>query len=300
MNNHVKKWTYFILLSLIWGSSYILIKKGLAGLTPLQLGSVRILLTTLILLGYGYSSLKTISRKHWKWIVLTGYFGTFFPAYLFAFSETVVSSSVASVLNGMTPLFTLLFGVFIFQIRFKKRQIVGILTGLMGTVILVFHEFALNEGSDQLYGFLVIVAAVCYAVNVNLVKYKLQGVSPLAITTGNFVAILPPALGVLFFSDFPYQNVLDEKIIIALGYIFILSLFGTAMAKVLFNKLVTMASTVFSTSITYLLPIVAIGWGVLDGEQFTLNQWVACAFILLGVYLTAARKPNTTEISQKR
>src|SRR5210317_2490738 len=137
MNTSIKKWVYLILLSLIWGSSYILIKKGLVGLSPLQLGSVRILMTTSILLLFGYKQLKTIPKSAWKWIVLTGFFGTFLPSYLFAFAETVIDSSVAAVLNGMTPLFTLILGLLFFKSRFKWMKILGVLVGFGGTLVLV-------------------------------------------------------------------------------------------------------------------------------------------------------------------
>mgnify|MGYP000023512588 FL=1 len=291
MNTSIKKWVYLILLSLIWGSSYILIKKGLVGLTPLQLGSVRILMTTSILLLFGWKQLKTIPKSAWKWIVFTGYFGTFFPSYLFAFAETVIDSSVAAVLNGMTPLFTLLIGVLFFGSSFKWGKIFGVLIGFGGTLILVSNEFTINTGPKSWYAFLVVVAACCYAINVNVIKYKLAGVSALAIALGNFLAIVFPALLILSFTDFPWAEVSQgAEVSISLGYIFILAFLGTAVAKVMFNELVAISSPVFSISITYLLPIVAIGWGVLDGEVFTLLQWVGCAFILLGVYLVTEKK----------
>jgi len=286
MNLSIKKWSYLILLSLIWGSSYILIKKGLIGLTPLQLGSVRILMTTVILLLYGWSELKAISRSAWKWIVFTGYFGTFFPSYLFAFAETVIDSSVAAVLNGMTPLFTLLIGITFFNTSFKWSKIVGVLIGFGGTLILVSNEFTIQTGTKSWYAFLVVFAACCYAINVNVIKYKLKGVSALGIALGNFLAIVPPALVILTFSDFPWAAAIEgTKVTTSLGYIFILAFLGTAVAKVMFNELVAISSPVFSISITYLLPIVAICWGTLDGEVFTPLQWIGCTFILIGVYL---------------
>ena len=291
MNTTIKKWGYLILLSIIWGSSYILIKKGLLGLSPLQLGSVRILITLAILLIFGWKVLKEIPMTSWKWIIFTGYFGTFFPSYLFAFAETVIDSSVAAVLNGMTPLFTLLIGVAFFGVYFKWSKILGVIIGFIGTVILVSNEFTINTGTDSWYAFLIVFAAFCYAINVNIIKYKLNKVSSLGIALGNFLSIGPPALLILIYSDFPWEDILrGSEVTTSLGYIFVLAIFGTAIAKVMFNELVAISSPVFSISITYLLPIVAIGWGVLDGEIFTLFQWLGCAFILLGVYLITEKK----------
>jgi len=158
----IKKWVYLITLSIIWGSSYILIKKGLVGLTPLQLGSTRIIMTTVILMIFGWKQLQKIPKNAWKWIILTGFFGTFFPSYLFAFAETVIDSSVAAVLNGMTPLFTLILGLLFFNSSFKWMKIVGVLVGFGGTLVLVSNEFTMRSGLSSWYAFLVVAATLCY------------------------------------------------------------------------------------------------------------------------------------------
>jgi len=296
MKESLKKWIYLLLLSLIWGSSYILIKKGLIGFNPIQLGSIRIVITTMILLIFGWKELKFISFDSWKWIIFTGYFGSFFPSYLFAFAETEIDSAVAAVLNGMTPLFTLLLGVFIFNSVFKWNKIFGVILGLLGTLVLVKNEFSSSEGSESGYAILIIFATLCYAINVNVIKYKLHGVSSVGIALGNFIAIVLPALILLIFSDFPWKDLFREtEITISISYIFILAFFGTALAKVMFNELVAISTPVFSISITYLLPIVAIAWGILDGEVFTWIQWTGCLFILLGVYLVTEKKTTKKE-----
>ena len=294
----IKKWVYLITLSIIWGSSYILIKKGLVGLTPLQLGSTRIIMTTVILMIFGWKQLQKIPKNAWKWIILTGFFGTFFPSYLFAFAETVIDSSVAAVLNGMTPLFTLILGLLFFNSSFKWMKIVGVLVGFGGTLVLVSNEFTMRSGLSSWYAFLVVAATLCYSINVNLIKHKLQGVPALAIALGNFIAIVIPAFVVLLFVDFPWTKIISSsEVSSSIGYILILSLIGTALAKVMFNELVSISTAVFSISITYLLPIVAIAWGILDGEQFTLIQWLGCALILLGVYLITDKKRPKNEAS---
>ena len=294
MSIQLKKWVYLIVLSLIWGSSYILIKKGLVGLTPIQLGSFRILMTTIILFLVGFKYLKGIDNTQWKWLVFTGFVGTFFPSFLFAFSETQISSSVVAVLNGLTPLFTLLIAYFFFAKAIKRRQILGVGVGFFGTLLLVAQEFSLGATGDGRYAGLVVIAALCYGINVNVIKHKLQTVHPLAIALANFIGICIPALLLLLTSGFPWSTFYNNATILeSLGYIFILSLFGTAFAKVLFNELVRFSSAVFSISITYLLPVVAIAWGVLDGENFGGIQWVASGFILGGIYLVTEIKPSS-------
>jgi len=285
-----KKWLYLLLLSLIWGSSYILIKKGLVGLTPLQVGSLRILFTLSILTIAGFKHLKQIPRPQWRWIVVSGFLGTFFPNYLFAFAETKIDSAIAAVLNGLTPLFTLLFGFFLFGIALKRKKLMGVFVGLIGTFILVLKQIQNTGFENSLYLLLVVISAICYAANVNIIKYRLQGISSLGIALGNFIAIAPPALIIAFNSGFFDLDIQSEEVSYSIGYIIILALFGTALAKVVFNELVSISSPVFSSSITYLLPIVAIFWGVLDGEKLDWLQLVASIVILGGVYLVTDQK----------
>ena len=295
MQNQWRKWTYLIVLSLIWGSSYILIKKGLVALNPLQLGSFRILCTTLILLLVGFKHLRGISRHHQKWLLLSGFFGTFFPSFLFAYSETVIDSSVAAVLNGMTPLFTLIVALVLYQKKILWKQVMGIGVGFFGTLILVQDAFSfhLEQGG---YAVLVILASMCYALNANWIKYKLQGVSPMAIALYNFLWISLPAVIILVLNPINLRSIFtNTELQISLGYIMILSLIGTAFAKVLFNKLLTFASPIFAVSITYLLPIVAIAWGLLDGETFGWIRWLGCVVILTGVFLVTEKKRMSEE-----
>lgn len=291
MSLTVRKWSYLLILSIIWGSSYILIKKGLVGLSPVQLGCFRILITTVILLFFGFNQLKGYSRTQWKWMVFTGFVGTFFPSFLFAFSETEINSSIAAVLNGLTPLFTLMIGFFFFATLIRPKQLLGVAVGFCGTLLLVAQEFTLERTGDGRYAFLVVLAALCYGINVNVLKHKIPEVPPLTIALGNFLSIAPLALLMLLFTDFPWRSFTTQpQIITSLGYIFILAAIGTAFAKVLFNKLLTISSAVFSISITYLLPIVAIAWGVLDGEHFGTLQWLASLLIIGGVYLVTEKK----------
>ena len=280
------KWIYLIILAIIWGSSFILIKKSLIGLTPLQLGALRIIFSGIILFIVGYNSILKISKKTWKWIIITGFIGTFFPAFLFAYAETEIDSSIASILNSLVPLNTILMGFAIFKIASTKKQVIGVIIGFIGTVILIWQGADLNPNQNYLYASFVIISTILYAANVNIIKRHLQNVKPMSIASGNFAAITLPALIVLAFSGFFNKAILtDYKLSESLFYILILSLFGTAMAKVLFNKLVQISTPVFASSVTYLMPIIGVLWGVLDGEKFNTYQAIATFIILVGVYL---------------
>tara|TARA_B110000967_G_scaffold148163_1_gene151741 strand:+ start:2553 stop:3428 length:876 start_codon:yes stop_codon:yes gene_type:complete len=286
MNTEQKKWFFLFILAITWGSSFILIKKGLQGLSPLQLGSLRTVISALFIFTIGFKSLKTIQSHQWKWIVITGFLGTFFPSFLFAFAETEVDSGVVSILNSLVPLNTILIGLAVFKITSTKTQVFGVILGFIGASMLIFNSMELHPDQNYLYAGFVVLATVMYASSVNIIKRYLQDVKPIAIATGNFVAIVIPAVLVLSFSNFfTTQTFENDAIYRSIGCVAILSLFGTVMAKIIFNTLIQISSPVFASSVTYLMPVVALLWGLLDGEVFGLNQGLASLLIVSGIYL---------------
>lgn len=290
MNLNIRKWGTLIILSIIWGSSYILIKKGLTGLTPVQLGSLRVIITTLLIAPIGYNKIKHIPKNKMKWVAISAFVGSFFPAYLFAFAETEISSSVTAVMVSLTPLFTLLISVIIFGEELLKKQVIGVIIGFLGIIVLINNEL-LSSSFNILYVMFIVLAAFCYAVNANLLKYKLPNIPALGIVFMSFLFMFIPAFIVLFFSDFPFSDFTSNPLILeSIVYIVILALFGTAIAKVLYIKLLAISTPVFSVSTTYLMPVVAIFWGLLDGEDFKLIQFVGTSIILIGVYLVTKKK----------
>lgn len=286
MNQEQKKWAYLFTLAIVWGSSFILIKKGLVGLTPLQLGSLRTVISSLFIFMIGYKSLKTILNPQWKWVILSGFIGTFLPAFLFAFAETEVDSGIVSILNALVPLNATLIGLAIFKIASTKTQIFGVILGFIGASMLIFISMELNPDQNYLYAGFVVLATVMYGFNVNIIKHYLQEVKPIAIATGNFIAIVIPALIVLIFSGFfTAQTFEQQSIYSSIGFVAILAVFGTVMAKIIFNNLIQISSPVFASSVTYLMPLVALLWGLFDGELFGLDQGLASLLILGGIYL---------------
>lgn len=291
MENTSSKWLYLIVLAFIWGSSFILIKKALLGLTPFQLGALRTVITGIFLFAVGYKSVLSIKKNEWKWIILSGFLGSFFPAFLFAIAETEIDSAVTSILNSLVPLNTVLFGFAIFKIASTKRQILGVIIGFIGTSILILKGAELNPNQNYLFAGYIILATFMYALNVNIIKKYLQHTKPLSIATGNYVAIVIPALVILFFTDFfSFETYAHPDFKMSVVYIIILSFFGTALAKVLFNTLVQISTPVFASSVTYLMPVVALIWGLLDGEGFSLIQALGSLIILFGVYLSHKRQ----------
>ncbi|MCL7761788.1 DMT family transporter [Polaribacter sp. Z014] len=291
MNNQQQKWFYLIILSIVWGSSFILMKKALLGVTPIQLGALRMIFTAIFLLSFAFPSIKKIKKRHWKYITYTAVVGTFIPGFLFAFAITSIDSAIVSILNSFTPFNTLIFGAIVFGFAFRKAQLYGILIGLIGTLILILEGADVNPNQNYWYAFLIIIASVGYAFNANMVKKYLYDLDALAITTGNFLLLIIPATFVLSFTDFFNTFDTDNEVLMhSLGYLAILSVVGTAIAKTIYNKLVHISSPVFSSSVTYLIPIVAILWGMLDGEKLSFIQLIGGVIILLGVYFVNKTK----------
>ena len=288
MESKQLKWVYLMILALVWGSSFILIKKGLIGLTALQLGSLRIIFAAVFLVLIGFKSLAKIPKEKWKYITLTSMFGTFIPAYLFAIAQTEIDSSVSSILNSLTPLNTLILGALVFGLQFKRNQIFGILIGLIGSALLILNGAIHHPEQNYYYAILVLIASICYAVNVNLIKKYLHDLNPVSITTGNFMVLFFPAFIILFFSGF-FEVVHDVKIQESVLFIMVLGVVGTGIANILFFKLIQMSSPVFATSVTYLIPVVAFCWGLLDNEMLTSVQFFGAFIVLIGVYLSAKK-----------
>lgn len=288
MQTNTLKWLYLAALAFIWGSSFILIKRGLIGLTPLQLGSLRIIFCAAFLLLIGFRTIPQIKQHQWKWIALTSLFGTFIPAFLFAIAQTQISSSVSSILNSLTPLNTLILGALAFGLTFKRTQVFGVVIGLAGTLLLIVNGALHHPNQNYWYTILILIASVCYATNVNLLKKYLSDVTPLAISTGNFLVMLGPALIVLFTNDFK-AAVVKPEVQHSMLFVAVLGIVGTGIANIIFFRLIQMSSPVFATSVTYLIPIVAFFWGLLDNEMLTPVQFLGAFIILIGVYLSSKK-----------
>lgn len=288
----LNKWFYLAALSFIWGSSFILIKKGLVGLTAIELGSIRIIISAFVLVPFTFKRLKEITFKQWKWIIISAFVGSFFPAFLFAFAEQEIDSSVASILNSIVPLNTIIIGLVLFGIKSTKRQIIGVLLGFFGAYQLIISGINLNPDQNYFYSGLVIICSFLYAFNVNIIKKYLQELSAVAIATGHFIVILTPSIIVLLISDFNFEKLQNPQTQTSLFYVTLLAIFGTTLAKILFNKLINISSAVFASSVTYSMLIVSIFWGVMDGENFSINQLFATIIIVIGILLTNKKSKN--------
>ena len=293
MNDYNRKWFYLAILSLIWGSSFILIKKGLVGLNSVQLASLRMIFAASVIYIYSYNSIKKIPKKSWKWIVITAYLGTFFPVYLISYGQTEIESGLASIITTVTPINTLIIGIIFFSLTFSIKQLLGLFIGLVGAVLLLYEASETNLNSNIYFSFFIYLTTVGYAASVNLIKKYLTNIPPEAVTAGIFLSISPPAIIVLYFSDFTDLNFQDPIILKSIFFVLVLGVFGSAIAQTLFNKFVKISSPIFASAVTYTMPVVAIFWALIDGEILSIMQFFATAIILIGVFLVNKRKQTS-------
>ena len=284
LNKKVWQWIILLFLAIIWGSSFILMKKGLEVYSHTVVAALRISIAFVILIPFIFNSFKKCELKYWKYIFLVGFIGNGIPAFLFTLAQTQVSSSLSGMLNCLTPVFALLIGVLLFKSKPLKTQVIGITIGVIGASgLIISNEFSL-ENSNIYYTLLIVLATICYALSVNVIKTHLKNINSLAITALSFLSIGPFIIIYLFTTDFITVTTSHPTASLALTYIIILSVFGTALAIVLFNMLIKKTSTLFATSVTYLIPIIAILWGILDGEKINIIQVISVIIVLIGIY----------------
>ncbi|MGV3761516.1 DMT family transporter [Parapedobacter sp.] len=290
MNPVYQKWVLLGVLTLTWGSSFILIKQGLLVYTPMEVGALRLCVAGLALVFFGVRSFKHIPKKLIPWVIAGGGMGNFIPMFLFPLAQQHVSSSMAAILDSLVPMFVLLFGFLFFGARGRLWQVVGVIIGFSGAALLVGVDTGGGQG-DVFHSLLIILATAFYGMNGLIINRYLSGIPSFKLSAAVFTIWFGPSLIILgltgFFSTFTGTPAQWE----GLGYVAILGLVGTALAMILFYKLLQLTSALFASMVTYLIPIVAVMWGVLDGERLEWSHAFGGTLILLGVYLIQ-RKPS--------
>lgn len=279
-------WLLLLVLALIWGSSFILIKKSLLTFTAGEVGTLRMFIAFLGLLPFSIPVIRKIDRRNLPTLFVVGFVGSLLPAILFAIAQTRLESAITGVINAMTPVFVLLIGLVFFHQKIKTINIIGITVGFVGCSFIMLGGAYFDLSGVNLYALFVIAATVMYGTSVNLIKHFLTDIRALHITAVSFTLVSPISLGYLLFAtDFINKVGTSPEFISGIAYVTTLALIGTALALVIFNKLVKTASPIFASSVTYVIPIVAIGWGLLDGEFLNVYQIIGIGIVLVGVYL---------------
>ena len=293
-HSNLKNWVLLGILALIWGSSFILIKRGLEVFSPGEVGAYRIVAAATFLLPLSLPRIKTLTSEQAQNLILIGLLGSFIPAFLFPTAQTRISSSLTGVLNALTPLFVVIIGALFFKSKITRRNAIGLVIAFIGVLVLI----TLKEGSglDSFsgingYALFVILACICYSFNLHLIKTRFSSLKSIEITAISLLMVLPLALVYLMAgTEFSYKVVTHEGALRALGFITLLGVMGTAIALILFNIMVKTASPLFASNVTYLIPVVAIFWGVLDGEVLLVGHYLGIAAVILGVWVGNRKK----------
>lgn len=292
MNADKEKWILLIILTVIWGSSFILIKKSLEHFNPYQVGALRVLIAGIILMPIAISKYKLFPKKHLKWLILAAFTGNFIPMFLFPIAETEVSSSIAGIINSMMPIFVIIVGALIWKFETTKRQIVGTMISFAGVCLLAFGGDGEGGKFKLIPILLLLLATLCYALSTTTVKSKLMDVSStiLSAFVFSFVLFFPSLIALMFtgfFSTFSF----NEDNMLGLMFVGLLSIFGTGLAMTLNYRLLKVSTPLFASTVTLLMPIVAIIWGFLDGEKLSILQF-AGAGVIIGGLIFLRSKPG--------
>lgn len=294
MNPEKERWVLLVVLSIIWGSSFILIKKSLEHFTPYEVGALRVLIAGIVLLPLAILNIKKFPRKHLKWLIIAAVTGNFIPMFLFPIAETQISSSIAGIINSMMPIFVIIVGTLFWKFSTSKRQLIGVAISFSGACILALSGG--ESGELKLIPIvLLLLATLCYAISTTTVKSKLHEIPAkiLSAFVFSFVLILP-SLITLVFSGFFNNLQVNENLFVGLGFVSLLSIFGTGLAMMLNYRLLSISTPLFASTVTLLMPVVAVIWGILDGEKLTPMQGLGGVVILAGLIFLRA-KPLVTK-----
>ncbi|MDX1476715.1 MAG: EamA family transporter [Saprospiraceae bacterium] len=280
-----RDWWVLTLLTVIWGSSFILIKKSLIGFDPVEVAVLRISISTIAFIPIYFLLFRyPVPRNKIGWVALIGILGNGLPAFAYAIAQTHVDSSVAGILNSLTPIFTWLFGLFLFAVAFKPNQLVGVTIGFIGAVLIVGLDPNLQFRIDT-FSLLIVFGTICYGIAGNIVKSKLQDVHPIALSAVAFFCMGFLAIGYSFTTDIYSTVIASHQVRMSLLAVSALALVGTVFANIFFFRLIQSTNAVFGSSVAYLIPIMALIWGILDGERVAWTHLAGMALIISGVYV---------------
>ncbi|MBC7946792.1 MAG: EamA family transporter [Chitinophagaceae bacterium] len=292
MSNKFINWSIFVLLCFIWGSSFILMKESQRGMTAPQIASLRIFSAALVFIPFGIFHITKLPKKKWSLIALTGVFGNLFPAFCFAIAIMNIDSSLAGILNSLTPICVVTIGVLVFNDKFKTQRIVGVLIGLAGLCLTMAEkEMSFNNWG---YTLLVIAGTISYGINVNLVSHHLKHLNPIYLATVSLSFMFIPAAILLWYYGFLDLDFSDEVVQWSVLNSVLLGIVASSIATVLFYTLVQKAGGLFASLVTYGIPFIALFWGFIYKESITITTIVGLVIILLGVFL--ANRPERKEV----
>ena len=289
----LRAWGTLVFLSIIWGTSFILIKKALIAFTPVEVAVLRVGISGLAFLPFFIFHFRKLEWHRWQFYLVIALTGSGLPAILYSIAQTRLSSATSGILNSITPVFTLIIGIIFFKNATSRMQLIGSVIGFIGVVTLILLDQPLEgeRNLSLLYGLLIIAGTLLYGTNVNLIKAFFQNVPPVQLSSFAFVLLGIPFIFLIPFTHIPAKIVSDPNGLNSLMALIGLAIFSTVLALIIFYKLVQQTSAVFASSVAYIIPIVALFWGIFDGEYIGWMHVTSMLVILVGVYLIRAGQP---------
>lgn len=280
-------WIIYVSISLVWGTSFILIKKGLLYFDPLTVSALRIAISGLVLFPFALKGLTKLTHKQKIYAVLMGLTGSGIPSFLYPLAQQHIESGVAGVLNSLTPIFIVVTGFLFFKVRYTRMQLSGIVVGFIGAALLITLHHAPKESreSNYLYGLIIVAATMMYGMSNQILVHYLKGLDSIVITSVAFFFMGLMAAIILTQTEFLHVLQTNQEAWKGVLYVALLSCLGSALAMVLYNHLAARTGVTFSGTVTYVMPVIALLWSVADGESIGWQHVAAMLVILTGVYL---------------
>jgi drug/metabolite transporter (DMT)-like permease len=284
------KWFLLILLSVIWGSSYMLMKRGLEGFTYIEVGLIRSSLAGIVLFPFAIYHIRKVKKHHIKPLALSVALGTFIPNLLFAKAQTQIGGGMTGILNALSPLFIVVIGTVFFKTKSDKSVWYGVLLGLLGCAIMLYFTQGVQTKGNSLYSMIILLTAFMGAMNVQIIHHYLNDIKPLALASVTLSTASVMSSTYLFTQTNVWEHIQQPKGQLSFLYVAILAIIGSAVALILFNHLLSISNAVFSSAITYLMPVVSVSWGFLDNEPFMWAHGAGMVLIFTGIYITNLKK----------
>lgn len=297
MSNRTISWVLLIFLALIWGGSFILMKRAMYTMddkpifSDTQVGALRMLIAATVLLPFAFRNIRFL--KDWKTVgklAIVGFCGNFFPAFLFTYAETGISSGYAGMLNSCTPIFAIIIGAVVFRDRLTRIQLIGVSIGTIGVISLMIAGQNLSINGNWTHITAIVIATVLYATSLNTIRHTLSHLKSFQIASLAFLITIVPSAIITLQQDVVGTIQTNPASMNGLAAIVILSVVGTALALIVFNRLIAISSVIFASSVTYLIPIVAVIIGLSFGEAINAWQVGSMAIVISGVVIANSAK----------
>ncbi len=291
-----------------------MMKRGLEAFSPVQVAGLRLTLAGIFLFPWFLkytvfkpyhhpfreehlpknddSKVKVVQPKDYLYLFLSGVLGNAIPALLFSIAGQRIPSGLSGILNAFTPMFTLLLGVWLFKDKLTRNGMYGVFIGLAGALFL-FGPSLLKGGTkiDRIGACLPLISALLYGYNINIIKHKLSHLPSMVKTAYPFVFVAILYSIILWNTDvLKVWEVNPDLAWNSFGYLFLLGFVGSALSMVIFNYLILHTSALVASTNTFVIPVTAVMWGLLDKEVLTWNIFIGLGFLLTAVYMVMKKE----------